>query len=145
MEYSSKLDKSPLVININTPLSEINTPNHCCFDTASLSQNADNIKMTIGITDCKIVALVAVVIVNPKYIKVLKQATLNTDNKMIIGQFFKISALFFLSFGSKKGEIINKANNQRISAITMGDTTKCIERPNTKLPAQNNVVSDKSK
>ncbi len=91
------------------------------------------------------VALVAVVMVNPKYIKVLKPATLNTDNKIRTGQCCNIRALFFLSLGSKNGEIISNANNQRNSAITIGDMTKCIERPNTKLPAQNNVVSDKSK
>jgi len=101
--------------------------------------------MAIGITDCKIVALVAVVIVNPTYINVLKQATLKTDSKMRIGQFCTIIALFFLSLGKRKGEIISSANNQRNSAITIGDMTKCIDRPKTKLPAQNNVVSDKSK
>lgn len=91
------------------------------------------------------VALVAVVIVNPKYINVLKPATLNTDNKMRIFQFCKIISLFFLSFGNKNGEIISNANNHRNSAITIDDTTKRIDRPKIKLPAQNNVVSDKSK
>ena len=132
-------------MSINTPKSEINTPNHCRFETASLRKKEDRIKIAIGTTDCKIVALVAVVIVKPTYIKVLKQATLNTDSKVRMGQCFRIIALFFLSLGKKNGEIMSKANNQRNSAITIGDMTKCIERPKTKLPAQNNAVSDKSK